>query len=101
MSDSDITGQSPVHNVDGRAERLPRLLETFIDEAVVKEKRARRRQKFWQTAHVTFGLPATVLAGPSGLTGLMSTAGRVPAAILSLIAAGCAAAASLLQCGEG
>jgi hypothetical protein len=44
--------------------------------------------KFWQAIDVVFGLLAATLAAVAGAAGLASTAGRVPAAILALCAAG-------------
>jgi hypothetical protein len=43
------------------------------------------------------GVPAAVLATIAGATGLASTAGRVPAAIIALVSAGLATATSFLN----
>jgi hypothetical protein len=43
--------------------------------------------KFWRWWHWLLGIPAAVLAAVAGFTGLASVTGRVPAAILALIAA--------------
>ena len=43
--------------------------------------------KFWRWWHWLLGIPTAVLAAIAGFTGLASVAGRVPAAILALIAA--------------
>src|SRR5487761_45424 len=43
------------------------------------------------------GLPAAVLAAVAGATGLISAAGRVPAAVIALVAAGLTAAATFLN----
>lgn len=45
--------------------------------------------KQWRRVNLLLGLPASVLAGISGAAALVSTAGRVPAGILALIASGC------------
>jgi hypothetical protein len=46
------------------------------------------------------GLPAAVLAAVAGATGLVSAAGRIPAAIIALVAAGLTAAATFLKSDE-
>src|SRR5260370_15224047 len=43
--------------------------------------------KFWRLWHWLLGVPAAALAAIAGFTGLASVTGRVPAAILALIAA--------------
>ena len=43
--------------------------------------------KFWRLWHWMLGIPAAVLAAVAGFTGLISVTGRIPAAILALIAA--------------
>jgi hypothetical protein len=52
--------------------------------------------KFWQVIDIVFGLLAATLAAVAGAAGLASTAGRVPAAILALCAAGFVAANQFL-----
>ncbi|MEI5006356.1 SLATT domain-containing protein [Streptomyces zaomyceticus] len=47
--------------------------------------------KQWRGVNLGLGLPASVLAGISGAAALVSTAGRVPAGILALVASGCGA----------
>jgi hypothetical protein len=46
------------------------------------------------------GLPAAILAAISGAAGLAGSAGRVPAAIIALVAAGLTAAATFLNSDE-
>lgn len=53
-----------------------------------------------KTADVALGSAAAVLAAVAGATGLASTAGRVPAAIMALTAAALTAAARFLRCNE-
>jgi len=57
----------------------------------------RRASRWWGRAYYVLGMPAVVLATIAGATGLASTAGRVPAAIIALIAAGLTAAATFLN----
>lgn len=58
---------------------------------------ARRASHWWGRAYYLLGLPAAVLAAVAGATGLISAAGRVPAAIIALVAAGLTAAATFLN----
>jgi hypothetical protein len=57
----------------------------------------RSRRRLWWFTRTALGLPAAVLAGISGATGLSSEAGRVPAAVLALISAGLGAAIAFLK----
>jgi len=59
-----------------------------------------RSGKRWASAYYLLGLPAAVLATIAGAAGLASTAGRIPAAIIALIAAGLATAATFLNSNE-
>lgn len=45
--------------------------------------------KQWRSVNLWLGIPASVLAAISGAAALVSTAGRVPAGILALVASGC------------
>jgi hypothetical protein len=54
----------------------------------------------WQVADTVLGVSAAVLAAVAGATGLASTAGRIPAAIMALTAAGLGAATRFLGSGE-
>jgi hypothetical protein len=56
--------------------------------------------KLWQGVDIIFGLLAATLAAIAGAAGLASTAGRVPAAILALCAAGFVAANQFLGSGQ-
>jgi hypothetical protein len=56
----------------------------------------RRASRWWGRAYYMLGLPAAVLATVAGATGLASTAGRVPAAVIALVAAGLTAASTFL-----
>ncbi|WP_260148775.1 hypothetical protein [Streptomyces sp. PanSC9] len=54
------------------------------------EEQARKnrfRRQFWRLTHAALGLPAAVLAGISGATGLSSADARIPAAVLALVSA--------------
>jgi hypothetical protein len=55
-----------------------------------------RRSIRWSVVHLTLGLPTAVLAAVAGATALASTAGRIPAAFLALLAAAMSGAASFL-----
>jgi hypothetical protein len=57
----------------------------------------RRSSRWWGRAYYLLGLPAAVLAAVAAATGLISAAGRVPAAIIALVASGLTAAATFLN----
>ncbi|MFD8373514.1 hypothetical protein ACFV2Z_22520 [Streptomyces sp. NPDC059688] len=64
------------------------------------EEQARKnrfRRQFWRLTHAALGLPAAVLAGISGATGLSSADARIPAAVLALVSAGLSAAIAFLK----
>jgi hypothetical protein len=65
------------------AEELRRLEE----DATYASQSQFEASKFWRLWHWLLGIPAAVLAAVAGFTGLASVTGRVPAAILALIAA--------------
>jgi len=65
------------------ADELRRLEE----DATYASQSQFETSKFWRLWHWLLGIPAAVLAAVAGFTGLASVTGRVPAAILALIAA--------------
>jgi hypothetical protein len=65
-----------------------------------QSKKTGRWARFWQVTDITLGLATAVLAAIAGATGLASAAGRVPAAILALVAAGLTAASKFLESRE-
>jgi hypothetical protein len=73
------------------------VLESLIAESDLRAFDMRRSARWWGRTYYVFGLPAAVLATIAGATGLASTAGRVPAAIIALISAGLTAAATFLN----
>jgi hypothetical protein len=72
-------------------------LKALIAEADLHSFNARRSSSRWSRAYYWLGLPAAVLAAVAGATGLTSTAGRLPAAYIALVAAGLTAAATFLD----
>lgn len=76
------------------------VLESLIADCDLRAYDARRASKWWNRSYYLLGLPAAVLATISGAAGLASTAGRVPAAIAALLAAGFATAATFLNSNE-
>ncbi|MEU8718377.1 hypothetical protein [Streptomyces sp. NPDC048663] len=60
-------------------------------------RKNRFRRQFWRLTHAALGLPAAVLAGISGATGLSSADARIPAAVLALVSAGLSAAIAFLK----
>src|SRR5690349_20952389 len=73
---------------------------SLIAEGDLNAFDARRASRWWGRAYYLLGLPAAVLAAVAGATGLISAAGRVPAAIIALVAAGLTAAATFLNSDE-
>ncbi|MGC0341112.1 hypothetical protein [Streptomyces sp. SLBN-8D4] len=66
-------------------------------ECAEQARKNRFRRRFWRFAHAALGLPAAVLAGISGATGLSSADARIPAAVLALVSAGLSAAIAFLK----
>jgi hypothetical protein len=75
-------------------------LQELIRNAKDRGSTAQHWARFWQVVDIFFGLAAAVLAAIAGAAGLATAAGRVPAAILALSAAGLAAANQFLSSGE-
>lgn len=69
----------------------------LVAEADLRAYEARRSAKRWRRTYYILGLPAAVLAAVSAATGLASTAGRIPAAIIALVAAGLSSAVAFLN----
>jgi hypothetical protein len=63
-------------------------LDGLITEAGRRERTAGWLARVWQSSGLTLGYATAVLAGLAGVTGLATTTGRVPAAIVALAAAG-------------
>jgi hypothetical protein len=75
-------------------------LMTLVAESDLRAFNLRRGSVWWSRAYYMLGLPAAILAAVSGATGLASTTGRFPAAIIALVAAGLTASATFLNSGE-
>ncbi|TXK40770.1 hypothetical protein [Nonomuraea sp. C10] len=82
---------------DAQIAHLRQEIARLAEEAYTRAEKARKRAKKWNIIYIVLGLPAAVLAGISGATGLASADARIPAAFLALIAAGLVAAAGFLQ----
>lgn len=78
-------------------DRLRSELEEFTVDAFEQSTKYDRCARLWQMTHLTVGLLTTVLTALSGATGLASTAGRIPAAIMALSATALAAAVRFLR----
>lgn len=83
---------SPGKHSPGLAAELDKLIE----DAGGRARSMRFYVRLWQVVDIIFGLLAATLAAVAGAAGLASTAGRVPAAILALCAAGFVAANQFL-----
>jgi len=70
---------------------------SLIAECDLNAFDTRRASHWWGRAYYMLGLPAAVLATVAGATGLASTAGRVAAAIIALVAAGLTTTATFLN----
>jgi hypothetical protein len=88
----------PIAPGDAHHEAMQQQLAELAKNIKRRASRAGRWASFWQVTDITLGLATAVLAATAGATGLASTAGRVPAAILALIAAGLTAASKFLEC---
>ncbi|WP_405835744.1 hypothetical protein OG528_02295 [Streptomyces platensis] len=77
--------------------RLRAEVERLCDEALRQKDLAHRRADFWAKVDIALGFPAALLAGVSGAAGLASADARIPAALVALTAAGCAAGAGFLR----
>jgi hypothetical protein len=75
-------------------------MNSIIENARRESRRAAREAGLWKVIDIALGLPTAALAAVAGATGLASTAGRIPAAILALVAAALAAAGRFLVCSE-
>jgi hypothetical protein len=75
-------------------------LRSLIAEGDLNAFDTRRTSHWWGRAYYLLGLPAAVLAAVAGATGLISAAGRIPAAVIALVAAGLTAAATFLNSDE-
>ncbi len=69
----------------------------LITECDLNAFETRRASRWWGRAYYMLGLPAGVLATVAGAAGLASTAGRVPGAVIALVAAGLTTAATFLN----
>lgn len=70
---------------------------SLIAECDLNAFDTRRASRWWGRGYYMLGLPAVVLATVAGATGLASTAGRVPAAVIALVAAGLTTAVTFLH----
>lgn len=59
----------------------------------------KRLAKRWGTIHLFLGIPAAALSAAAGVTGLATSTGRIPVAVVTLVAAVIVASSSLLQPG--
>lgn len=72
---------------DSRPLEVAEELRRLEEDAVYASQSQFEMSKFWRLWHWLLGVPAAALAAIAGFTGLASVAGRVPAAVLALIAA--------------
>ena len=93
LSLSDDIGNDPKDAFD----RALAVLNVLIADCDLRAYDTRRVGKRWGGMYYLLGVPAAVLATIAGATGLASTAGRVPAAIIALVSAGLTTATSFLN----
>lgn len=72
---------------DSQRKEIAHELRRLEEDATYASQSQFETSKYWRLWHWLLGIPAAVLAAIAGFTGLASVAGRVPAAILALIAA--------------
>jgi hypothetical protein len=90
------------HNLPSE-EQLSRLRTELAELAADAHQRGRKCRFWalvWQVSDVALGLLTAMLAAVAGATGLISAAGRVPAAIMALVAAALVAATRFLRSNE-
>lgn len=80
--------------------RLRAELAELIADARTRAEKCQFWALFWQTTDVALGLPTAILAAVAGVTGLVSTTGRVLAGILALTAGAMTAATHYLKSNE-
>jgi hypothetical protein len=76
------------------------VLRSLIADCDLHAYNTRSAGKWWGRAYYLLGLPAAVLATIAGAAALLSTAGRIPAAIIALISAGLTTAVTFLNSNE-
>ena len=94
-----LATESPDEGDSLLAKRIHQALKEIIDGSVQASDWHSRRAALYGRLYFAFGLPAAVLATLAAATGLASTAGRVPAAIIALVSAGISAAGAFLDSG--
>lgn len=74
--------------MDETANQIASELQRLEESATYSAQGQFEQAKYWRGLNVVLGVPTSALAAISGGTGLAGVAGRVPAAVLALIAAG-------------
>ncbi|WNO70439.1 hypothetical protein [Streptomyces sp. AM8-1-1] len=95
MATTTDGSRRPAHADSSR--RLRDEIERLRDEAEQQKVLAHRRADFWTKVDIALGFPAALLAGIAGAAGLAAADARMPAALLALTSAGCAAGAGFLR----
>lgn len=80
--------------------RLRHELSELTSDAFKRGARCEFWAVAWQVTDLLLGVSTAVLAAIAGATGLASTAGRIPAAIMALTAAALGAATRFLHSSE-
>jgi hypothetical protein len=78
-------------------DRLESAYKQLIAQSDLNSFDAWRASRWWGRTYFILGLPAAVMSGVAGAVGLANTAGRIPAAIIALAAAGLTAAVTFLH----
>jgi hypothetical protein len=78
-------------------DRLESAYKQLIAQSDLNSFDAWRASRWWGRTYYILGLPAAVMSGVAGAVGLAGAAGRVPAAIIALAAAGLTAAVTFLN----
>jgi hypothetical protein len=81
-------------------DRLRSEIAQLTSDALGQSAKYLSWARLWQAAYLVVGLSTAVLTAVAGATGLASTAGRIPAAVMALSAAALAAAARFLGSNE-
>ncbi len=75
------------HGDDERRRAIDREVRRLEESAMWSAQMQLEGTKMWRAVNLTLGLPASTLAAVSGVTALVTTAGRVAAGIIALAAA--------------
>jgi hypothetical protein len=81
----------------GTLDELRQTVDRLATDAERESARRLSSATRWDRVYLMLGLPAAMLAAIAGATGLASAAGRIPAAVITLVSAALSAAVIFLD----